>query len=919
MPAGDGRPRQRVPPARSLSRTERRLVAYEREAEHFAIGKALDAAQAGHGQLVVVEGAVGSGRSLLLELAAHGAGARGFDVLVARGTPAESDFDHGVARQLLEPRVQQSTSVERQRLFAASAAVTAPLFGVRSTEPVTAERPDPHRMAHGLAWLLHNISRVRPTCIVVDDADAADDASMRALIRLVQRIGDLSIVMILAMREAGLHASTGPAEELRAHHSAKVARLAPLSVTGTTRLTRKRFFPDASEEFCRELTRWCGGNPAQIAQVLQALERDGTTPGEVPVDLDRVVPADVVRAAAGRLTELAADAQALARALACLGDGATLGQGAVLARLEGARPSVALDVLVRAGILVAEGGGALRFATPLLGAATEASILPGERSRAHLQAARLLRGQGADDDEVAAHLLSAQASGDRWSAAVLERAAAGALARGEADLAVRYLERAVAEPPPPERRGPIMAMLGQAEVVAGMPTAAERFRAAAGLLTDPEERAGVYDDLGRRLLLKGATADAAVAFGQGLDTVVDPASEVGIRLLAGLIRTVLLDPSLRPRWKDRLRLPPTAEGVDGHTNDPAGRALLALVFLDRLGEGAPSTLVRDLCRKLIAAIDASPDPGREAATRCDAGLVLLRCGDLDGADRVLSDALGDARSPGLRLSTATRRVLTRLVQGRLADAEADARTAVEEATTVAASAGPSAATVTASGLLALVLLERGDTDGAARAIAAAGAGEVDGRVAAWELAAGHLALARHEAARAFGHLTGAARAAHAVPPLQWQPGAALAAAMAGRTDEALQHATLHLRAATDQPLVWVMAEAKATLGQVSGGPAGLRLLREAVDHLAGSGARLEEAKARVALGTALVAAGEREDGAASLREGAALAAACGAGRLAADARSALASTGGSAPSGGLAQPPAPTPGQSANDLPVIRS
>ena len=81
------------------------------------------------------------------------------------------------------------------------------------------------------------------------------------------------------------------------------------------------------------------------------------------------------------------------------------------------------------------------------------------------------------------------------------------------------------------------------------------------------------------------------------------------------------------------------------------------------------------------------------------------------------------------------------------------------------------------------------------------------------------------------------------------------------------------------------------LGLVEGGTAGIGLLREAVEVLAGSQARLEHARALVDLGAALRRANQRTEARQRLREGVELARRVGAFGLAGRANEEIAATG----------------------------
>ena len=81
------------------------------------------------------------------------------------------------------------------------------------------------------------------------------------------------------------------------------------------------------------------------------------------------------------------------------------------------------------------------------------------------------------------------------------------------------------------------------------------------------------------------------------------------------------------------------------------------------------------------------------------------------------------------------------------------------------------------------------------------------------------------------------------------------------------------------------------LGLVEGGQAGIALLREAVDVLAGSEARLKHARALVDLGAALRRSNQRREARERLREGVDLAGRLGAHGLAERANEEIAATG----------------------------
>src|SRR5262249_14946081 len=158
-----------------------------------------------------------------------------------------------------------------------------------------------------------------------------------------------------------------------------------------------------------------------------------------------------------------------ARALSVLGDGAELPQVAALAGVDEAAAGRAVAALARAEIVRPD--LPLGFLHPLLGDAVYRDIAIGERGRAHERAARLLFDAGRSPEHAAANLLLVPGRSQPWAVDTLVHAAQAAMARGASDSAVAYLERALAEPPPPAARPALLLQLGVAEALRGAPPA----------------------------------------------------------------------------------------------------------------------------------------------------------------------------------------------------------------------------------------------------------------------------------------------------------------------------------------------------------------------------------------------------------------------------------------------------------------
>ena len=92
-------------PGMGFGRSSERLL-LERAAELAAIGAAIDAACAGIGSVLLVEGAAGIGKTRLLAHACEQAAAAGMTVLSARAAEYEDGYAWGVVRQLFEAELR---------------------------------------------------------------------------------------------------------------------------------------------------------------------------------------------------------------------------------------------------------------------------------------------------------------------------------------------------------------------------------------------------------------------------------------------------------------------------------------------------------------------------------------------------------------------------------------------------------------------------------------------------------------------------------------------------------------------------------------------------------------------------------------------------------------------------------------------
>jgi class 3 adenylate cyclase/DNA-binding CsgD family transcriptional regulator len=859
----------------------------EREAELAAIHAYVDAAVAGAGRLIAIEGRAGIGKTRLVAETRAAAARADLTVLSARGGELEHEFAYGVVRQLFEPLLASVRPQEREELLDGPAARAAALFEVGE---IQRDDDDPTGVSfavlHGLYWIAANLALRRPAMIAIDDLHWADGPSLRWLSHLQRRLDGLPLLVVVATRPPMQSRAEELVTQIVTDPAAAVVRPAALGRDSVVVLAREHFGAEPASEFVVACHTATGGNPLFLEALLDTLRREGLQPtAEHAGRVAEIGPAPVSRAVMLRLSRLPAEAAVLARALAVLGGHAELQHVVALARLEADVAAHAATALARADVLRIE--MPLEFTHPVVRAAVYEDMSAPERIAGHRRAADVLADAGAEPEQVAVHLEQALPSGDPFVVETLRRAADRALQRGASDVAVSFLRRALDEPPPPADRGEVLRALGLAERLVDNDAAIDHLSQAFRVLEDSKRAARVALELGRALQRANRNPEAIPVLQQARELVRDD-PDMWQSLTAELIGAAWWDPSDLPIAEEELGRVREDELVDGYGG-----------FLLRAILSYAEARVGDDREHALALADAAVASGFLISTGSRAlyslGYTLTVGGRTDATIALYNQAYVEALRRGdyvLASGCVLFRALAHLHDGNLAAAEEDLGRAPEHAELQMAMPYHAAF----GGWLAL---ERGDLEAAARLLSAAGLPErvpPNGQFLMFHLVRGRLRYEQRqtdsavrdllelgEHSRALGHRNPAF--------MPWQPHAALALHAAGRTDEALELAL----AAVDRARVWgaprMIGVTLRTLGLIEGGAAGEKLLQEAVAVLAGSAARLEYAKALVELGAALRRANQRTDAREQLRQGLELAHRLGATALADGAHTELAATG----------------------------
>jgi DNA-binding CsgD family transcriptional regulator/tetratricopeptide (TPR) repeat protein len=858
----------------------------EREDELAAI-EALVGGGQGRGRLLAIQAAPGIGKTSLILEARSRARDAGAQVLAARGSELESRFSYGVVRQLFEPFLAQLSDQERGEMLTGAAKLASPLFEPAhlAAEP-SAETP--LAILHGLYWLTANAAADEPLLLTVDDLHWCDAPSLRWLAYLQPRMEDLDLSIVVGLRPAEPGEAPALLAQIVSDPLTAVIQPAPLSAAATAQLVRESVSADADEAFCDACHELTGGNPQLLRELRHWIVAEGVDPTPEGIDRLRDVAALAgSRALATRLARLPPEATRLASAIAILGEEVDPRHAAALAELDERSAAQAMADLARVDVVRPQ--LPLGFVHPLVRAAVEETLTPPQLEAAHALAAKLLTESHADSERIAAHLLLVPPAADPEVVAALREAARKAVSRGASDSAVAYLRRALVEPPPESERTQFLLELGAAETLVDGIAAAEHLGEARGLIDDPERRAETAALLGFQLFYLHRMEESDAVFTQALEELAGADAELERILEAGLISNGIFHPPLQKSAARRL------DEVRRRAGDTTlgEKMLLALLAFYDARSGAPAAVSVPLARRALAG---------ETLLRADAGGgPLIRAGmvlamaDEDDALALYDAVLTEARLRGSATAFASAkffRAQALLFRGDLAEAEVEAAEAFAACREWGFHLLDAFIYIQAD-----ALMEQGRLDEAASVFVEAGdPPPEDAPTYAFRSSRARLLILRGDLAGGLqqmieaggGFEAGGGRNPAFMP---WRSLAALTLLQLGRPEEAAPLAREELELARTWGAPRALGAALRAAGLVEGGREGIALLQEAVELLAGSPAKLEQAKARTELGAALRRANQRAKARDQLRRAVELATICGATPLAARAESELLATG----------------------------
>jgi DNA-binding CsgD family transcriptional regulator len=432
-----------------------------RDAQLSRLGTLVDTVPAG-GQVLVVLGDAGMGKSMLLADAARRARSAGLRVLWATARESEANLAFAGLHQLLSPVLEAAAGLPQRQGQALMGALGL------AAEPAAADR-----LVTGTAalTLLSDVSERAPLLAVVDDAHWLDRSSLDVLAFVSYRLRDERVVLLL-----GARGQTPPSGFDRGFPE---LRLESLSAADAGLLLDMQPRPPRGQARARVLAQ-AAGNPMALIELAKVVADDPAASrrwAAEPLPLSDRLTAVIN----SRFAALPEPARA-ALLLAAVADSPDLSAAATAVSGPGTQT---LDPAERLGLIKIDRTG-LHFSHPLVRSAIYHSAPFAQRATSHRQLASALHDQ---PDRQAWHLAAAALHPDEHVASLLEATATQAQRRGGAAAAVLAMERAAELSPGPEDQARRLIAASSAAVSAGQGDWVQHLASRALAITaDPELR-----------------------------------------------------------------------------------------------------------------------------------------------------------------------------------------------------------------------------------------------------------------------------------------------------------------------------------------------------------------------------------------------------------------------------------------------
>ena len=383
-----------------------------RKEELDLLSRRWERARKGEGQLALVVGEPGIGKSRLIEEFRARLGetphtwTEWSSSQLLQNTPLHPVAEYGRQRFGADlPAEQRLADIENAlHLVGLDAVAYAPLLAPMVDIPLPKERapnfaPEELRrrqLAAMTAWILA-AARTQPVVLAFEDLHWADPTSLDLMRTLADRGAQAPLLIIATTRP-----EFRPPWSVRSHHS--VISLSPLDRAQVARMVGKLASRHAlSKEVIEGMSERTGGVPLFVEEVTRLLLERGEQGGP------QAIPPTLQQSLAARLDRLG-EAREVAQIGAVLGRDFSYRLLDAVAGAEPGRLRAALDRLAESDLVIVEGAppsGSYRFKHALIRDAAYDSLLKSRRQTLHHRAADALVAADAEPEVIAHHFTKA--------------------------------------------------------------------------------------------------------------------------------------------------------------------------------------------------------------------------------------------------------------------------------------------------------------------------------------------------------------------------------------------------------------------------------------------------------------------------------------------------------------------------------
>jgi ATP/maltotriose-dependent transcriptional regulator MalT len=550
-------------------------------------------AAAGAGQLLLLAGEAGIGKTRLLDAVAHDTGPADLTVVRAAAYPDDADSFAGLLLDLASDLGRSPDA----GLGPAGRDLSARIHAITAAEGDAQRRR--RLLVQDLVDRLLALPAGGPVLMILEDLHWADELSLDVLGHLANRLRATPMLVAGAYRSDELTARR-PLRDLRlrllAQRLAEEIRLPRLGLDQVAALAGAILGRPAPEALVAALHERGDGIPLHVEELLAAVPEDTLTADPATLVREVAVPETVGEAVLGRMRGLAPPTRAVASAAAVIGRSFDFDLLTSVTEIDPGDVGTALRELQEAHLVIAGADAAsFDFRHALIRDSLYADTDLPERRRLHDRVARGAAARGHRDAFVSAHFEHAgRVDLAHRHAVAAAGEAASVSAHREALELYRRAVRTVPDGLPPLRRAALYAALGDAAAASDdNAAAAEAYRTAHELTTaagDHRAAAALVPDLVAVEHLLGDGLEARVSLLQAaldsLDGVID-ADRERARLHSAMALAYMLDRRLDEAigYGERSRADCQRIGDEDATVNADTTLGSVLVFAGRMDEG----------------------------------------------------------------------------------------------------------------------------------------------------------------------------------------------------------------------------------------------------------------------------------------------------------------------------------------------